>query len=103
MADNPRARIGFIGIGNMGVPMAANLVRGGYAVTAYDIDAGRAQNFAVEHQGRAAASLAALGASADVVITMLPTGREVRHALLEAEGGALAANLTPGSIVIDMS
>lgn len=98
-----QARIGFIGIGNMGVPMAANLVRGGHVVTAYDIAAERASAFAAEYSARATESLAELGKSADVVITMLPTGREVRHAVLEAEGGALAANLRPGSIVIDMS
>jgi 3-hydroxyisobutyrate dehydrogenase len=97
------ARIGFIGIGNMGSLMAANLVRAGHAVTAYDIDAARARSFATEHAAHAAASLAHLGQSADVIITMLPTGREVRHVLLEAEGGALAANLRAGSIVIDMS
>jgi len=95
--------IGFIGMGNMGVPMAANLVRAGYDVTAYDIAAGRAENFAKAHSARAAASLAALGQSCDLVITMLPSGREVRHALLEAEDRALTRNLRAGSTVIDMS
>jgi len=97
------ARIGFIGMGNMGVPMAANLVRAGYAVTAHDIATERAEHFAKEHNARAAGSLAALGQSSDVVITMLPSGREVRHALLEAENGALARNLRVGAAVIDMS
>jgi 3-hydroxyisobutyrate dehydrogenase len=103
MSEHTRPRIGFIGIGNMGVPMAANLVRAGYAVTACDIDAERARTFAAAHSAHAAASLADLGKAADVVITMLPSGHEVRHVLLEAENGALAANLAPGSIVIDMS
>jgi 3-hydroxyisobutyrate dehydrogenase len=97
------ARIGFIGMGNMGVPMAANLVRGGYAVTAYDIAAGRADSFAKQHNANAATSLAALGQSSDLVITMLPSGREVRQALLEADGGALIRNMRTGSTVIDMS
>jgi len=96
-------RIGFIGMGNMGVPMAANLVRAGYEVTAYDIATERARNFAQAHAARAADSLAMLGQRADLIITMLPTGREVRHALLEAERGALAATLRPGSFVVDMS
>jgi 3-hydroxyisobutyrate dehydrogenase len=95
--------IGFVGIGNMGWPMAANLVRGGFAVTVYDIEAERVRRFADEHQARGAASLADLGRGADAVITMLPTSREVRAALVEMEGGALAASLTPGSTVIDMS
>jgi 3-hydroxyisobutyrate dehydrogenase len=100
---NGIARICFIGMGNMGVPMATNLVRAGYAVTAYDIAFGRAESFAKEHNARATGSLADLGQSADFVITMLPSGREVRQALLEADGGALTRNLRAGSIVIDMS
>ncbi len=51
----------------------------------------------------AAASLADLGSEVDAIVTMLPTGKEVRACLLEAEGGALAANLRKGAIVIDMS
>jgi 3-hydroxyisobutyrate dehydrogenase len=96
-------RIGFIGIGNMGAPMAAHLARAGYHVTAYDIVADRARNFAERHGAGAATSLAELGRQADLVITMLPTGDDVRNALLEAEGGALVANLEPGRVLVDMS
>lgn len=96
-------RIGFVGMGNMGVPMAANLVRAGYEVTAYDIAGDRARAFAKAHSARAAMGLADLGRDADLIITMLPTGRDVRAVLLEMEGGALAANLKPGSLVVDMS
>lgn len=95
--------IGFIGMGNMGVPMAANLVGAGYAVTAYDIAADRAQKFAETRAARATTSLAALGKGADLIITMLPSGRDVRQVLLEMENGALAGNLQAGSIVVDMS
>jgi 3-hydroxyisobutyrate dehydrogenase len=97
------ARIGFIGMGNMGVPMAANLVRGGYQVTAHDIALERARDFATAHNAHAAETLAALGRDCDLIITMLPSGREVRQVLLEADGGALVRNLRAGSIVIDMS
>lgn len=100
---NEITRIGFIGIGNMGAPMAANLRRAGYRVTVFDIDPARARAFAREHDAQATAELAALGDASDVVITMLPTGREVRQALFELAGGALAAHLRPGAIVIDMS
>jgi 3-hydroxyisobutyrate dehydrogenase len=96
-------RIGFIGLGNMGTPMAANLVRGGHAVMAYDIAGARAQQFAQAHAARATDSLAELAAHAEMVITMLPTSREVREALVEAQGGALVANLRRGTIIIDMS
>src|SRR5262245_40875677 len=90
-------RIGFVGMGNMGVPMAANLIRGGYEVTAYDIAPDRAQRFAQEHGARPATSLAVLGQSADLVVTMLPSGREVRQVLLEADGGGLARHLRAGT------
>ena len=95
--------IGFIGIGNMGSRMAAHLVRAGHAVTVFDIDAGRARQFASEHQARVTDRLAELAADADAVITMLPSGREVRAAVLDMQGGALASNLRSGSIIIDMS
>jgi 3-hydroxyisobutyrate dehydrogenase len=92
--------IGFVGIGNMGVPMAANLARAGFAVVAYDIAAERARRFAAEHSAHAAGTVSEL-AEAEVVITMLPTGRDVRQVLLEDDG--IAGHLRPGSIVIDMS
>jgi 3-hydroxyisobutyrate dehydrogenase len=95
--------VGFIGIGNMGRPMAANLVKGGYQVIAYDADAARAAQFAKEVGAKSAATLAELGKNVDAIVTMLPTGKEVRACLLEAEGGALAANLPKGALVIDMS
>ncbi len=95
--------VGFIGIGNMGRPMAANLVKGGYAVVLYDLDGKRAQDAAKAIGAKAAATLADLGKQVDAIVTMLPTGKEVRACLLEAEGGALAANLPKGAIVMDMS
>jgi 3-hydroxyisobutyrate dehydrogenase len=95
--------IGFIGLGNMGVPMAANLVRGGYQVIGFDLDAERTQIFAKDHSARATSDLAELGKAADAIITMLPTGHDVRDVLLHAQGGALAAHLKAGAYVIDMS
>jgi 3-hydroxyisobutyrate dehydrogenase len=95
--------VGFIGIGNMGRPMAANLLKGGYQVVAYDVDAKRAAQFARDMGAKSAMTLAELGKQADAIVTMLPTGKEVRACLLETEGGALAANLPKGAIVMDMS
>jgi len=95
--------VGFIGIGKMGRPMAANLVKGGYQVVAYDADATRAARFATDAGAKSAATLADLGKGVDAIVTMLPTGKEVRACLLETEGGALAANLPNGALVIDMS
>jgi len=87
----------------MGRPMAANLVKGGYQVLVYDLDAKRAQLAAKDIGAKSAATLAELGAQVDAIVTMLPTGKEVRAVLLEAEGGALATNLPKGAIVMDMS
>jgi 3-hydroxyisobutyrate dehydrogenase len=95
--------IGFIGIGNMGWPMASNLVRAGRRVIVFDTDRERAGRFCAEHQGaRHAPTLGELGQSAGVVITMLPTGVIVRRVMLEDEGG-LAQTLAAGSLLIDMS
>ncbi len=97
-----KAHVGFIGIGNMGWPMAANLVRAGHSVTVHDLDPQRARTFADEFGADAASTLADL-AGCDMVVTMLPTGKEVREALLEAGDGGAAAHLKPGTIVVDMS
>jgi len=95
--------VGFIGIGNMGRPMAANLVKGGYRVVAYDVDTRRTAQFAKDVGAKSATTLAELGKSVDAIVTMLPTGKEVRAVLLESEGCALAGNLPKGAIVMDMS
>ncbi len=95
--------IGFIGIGAMGWHMATNLSRAGHRVTVYDADRARQERFVRERNGHGAQTLAELGASADVVITMLPTGPIVRQVLEQQEGGALAKSLRCGTIVVDMS
>ena len=95
-------RVGFIGIGVMGWPMASNIVKGGHDVVVHDLDPEARQRFAREVGGEAAVSVADL-ASADVVVTMLPTSRHVRQALAEDEGGAFLRAIKPGLVVIDMS
>jgi 3-hydroxyisobutyrate dehydrogenase len=94
-------RVGFAGIGNMGWPMAKHVLGGGFALTAFDVDAGRVRRFAAETGAGGAETGAALAAAADVVITMLPTGQVVREALL-GEGG-IARSLARGAVVVDMS
>jgi len=95
-------KVGFIGIGNMGWPMAMNIFEAGYGLTVFDLDKARSESFAVECGARSAASLAEFG-SLDFVITMLPNGHVVREVLMETEGGAFINNAQPGCIVIDMS
>ena len=95
-------RVGFIGIGNMGWPMAGHIAAAGHELTVFDVDADRRARFASEHHCRAASSVGEIAAN-EITITMLPTGQIVRQALLEDEGGAFAKALRPGALVIDMS
>lgn len=95
-------RIGFIGIGAMGWPMASNVLKGGHDLLVFDADPARMQRFTAEVGGQAAQSLGEV-ARCEVVITMLPTSKIVRQALLEDQDGAFAAAIQPGLIVVDMS
>ncbi|MBX3665417.1 MAG: NAD(P)-dependent oxidoreductase, partial [Burkholderiales bacterium] len=99
--------IGFAGIGAMGTPMAGNLARAGYKLVVFDLDAARAAALAREHDGVAvAASLAGLGAAANVVITMLPDGKAVRTALCGANDSfrdCILERAAKDTLVIDMS
>lgn len=96
-------RIGFIGIGTMGAPMSANLVRKGFTVTLFDSDNARARQIGEALGAPCAATLKALCAEADIVITMLPTSQIVRYVALEMDAGGLAAHLPRGALLIDMS
>lgn len=93
-------KIGFIGVGNMGNPMAANLLKGGFDVTVFDARPETAAAFVAQHGGRAAASLADLACGADAIVTMLPDDKIVRKVMLDA-GGAAGA-MSKGAMLIDM-
>jgi 3-hydroxyisobutyrate dehydrogenase-like beta-hydroxyacid dehydrogenase len=80
--------IGFIGIGNMGWPMAANLVGSGCKVVVNDLSRERVQVFCKEHGATAAASNTELARQSDIVILMLPSSTADEQALLSS-GGAL--------------
>jgi len=95
-------RVGFIGIGNMGWPMAGHIAAAGHALTVYDLDAEKSARFAREHNCQAARSLAEI-AENEITITMLPTGQIVRNVIMVDDDGALAKGLKTGSIVVDMS
>jgi 4-hydroxybutyrate dehydrogenase / sulfolactaldehyde 3-reductase len=93
-------KVGFIGLGVMGGPMAANVLKGGHELTVYDLNpAAVAQLTALG--ARAAASPRELGQASEVVITMLPEPQHVEGAVL-GENGA-AAGMAAGGTVIDMS
>jgi 3-hydroxyisobutyrate dehydrogenase len=93
-------RIGFIGVGTMGLPMARNLVKKGFAVTAHDTSA-EAMKAAAAAGMAAAASAAEAVATADLVITMLPSSPHV-ESVYTGDGGVLAA-ARRGTLCVDMS
>lgn len=97
-----RERIGFVGLGTMGLPMAARMVAAGCTVTGYDVSPGAREKFAaLGERARLADSPAAVGRAATLVVTMLPSSREVREAALGEKG--LAAGLARGGLVVDMT
>lgn len=85
-------KIGFIGLGNMGAPMAANLAAAGHAVTGFDTVAGPPDG--VARAGSAAEAVS----GAEVVITMLPNGT-----ILRAVAGEVIPAMAPGAVVVDCS
>ena len=93
-------RIGFIGVGTMGLPMAANLVKKGFTVTAFDMNPA-AVKAATAVGAAAAASAAEAVAGADLVITMLPSSPHVESAFT-GDGGVLMA-ARKGTLLVDMS
>lgn len=97
-------KIGFIGIGNMGNPMAGHLVKAGFDVTVFDIRPEAVNGFVSRCGGKAAASLVEVAHEADAVITMLPDDKVVRKVVLgEGSENCVAAGLAKGSVIIDMS
>ncbi len=92
--------IGFIGLGNMGGPMARNLIAAGHAVAGFDVVASALERV-VGDGTTAAASLADAAAGRDVVITMLPAGEHVREVYLGGDG--VLASAAPGTLLIDCS
>lgn len=92
--------VGFIGLGIMGAPMAANLVKAGFDVVGYNRSPGRVDAL-LAAGGRGAGSVAEAVKDADVVATMVPDSPDVR-AVLTGEGGVFAA-ARAGTLVIDFS
>jgi 4-hydroxybutyrate dehydrogenase / sulfolactaldehyde 3-reductase len=91
--------IGFIGLGRMGRPMASNLCRKGFRVTAYDINPAAVAELA-QLQARGAATVAE-AAQSDIVITMLPDPVTVAKVVAGDDG--VIANARTGALIIDMS
>ncbi|KPU91537.1 6-phosphogluconate dehydrogenase [Variovorax paradoxus] len=101
-ASTVRERVGFIGLGVMGAPMAGHLARAGHAVSVYDLAPGAAQRLAESQPGiTARASLREVAAHSDVIVTMLPNGRVVREVVFADDG--LLAGWARGGLLLDTS
>ncbi len=94
------AKIGFIGLGNMGLPMAQNLLKAGHAVSGFDVSESACERFAAAGGARAN-SIADTCDGAEIAITMLPAGEHV-HEVYLGDVGVLAA-AAPGTLLIDSS
>jgi 3-hydroxyisobutyrate dehydrogenase len=94
------ARIGFIGLGNMGLPMAQNLIKAGHTVEGVDVNPAAVEKLKAAG-GVAVETAKTAAARADVVITMLPSGKEVREVYLGA--GGIIEDANAGTLLIDCS
>lgn len=92
-------RVGFIGLGIMGKPMALNILKAGYDVTVNDLNTESVETLV--QAGAAFGTPADMGATCDVIITMLPASHHVEQVVLGENG--LLQTATAGTILIDMS
>jgi 3-hydroxyisobutyrate dehydrogenase len=95
-----RNRLGFIGVGYMGRPIAQRLLEAGFNLTVYDREDGRAEDL-VRFGGNPAESVRELSSTCDVVISCLPHDEAVLNVYAGANGAF--ASMRPGSLVIDLS
>jgi 3-hydroxyisobutyrate dehydrogenase-like beta-hydroxyacid dehydrogenase len=95
-----RNKLGFVGIGYMGRPIAQRLLESGFTLTAYDRDRSKAEQL-IRYGGTVAASVAELCARSDVVLSCLPSDEAVLSTYSGVDGALASAQ--PGSMVIDMS
>jgi 3-hydroxyisobutyrate dehydrogenase len=94
--------VGFVGVGNMGWPMAACLVKAGFTVSVCDSRRETALNFVQQIGGSAPDTLRQLAEGSDVIVTMLPTSTIVERVLAEGDDN-LFSGMRPGGIVVEMS
>jgi 4-hydroxybutyrate dehydrogenase/sulfolactaldehyde 3-reductase len=94
------AKVGFIGLGVMGAPMALNILKGGHTLSVFDLNPDAVQRL-VEAGATACATPREVGAASDFVVTMLPEPHHVDGAILGKDG--VAEGLPKGGIVIEMS
>lgn len=91
-------RIGFVGLGNMGLPMASRLIKCGHSVTAFDLRSERGEKLRRTAGGEIAKTLGELAANSDTIVTILPNSAVVQAAIDQ-----LQPSLRRGSIIVEMS
>jgi 3-hydroxyisobutyrate dehydrogenase len=103
--DRETATIGFVGLGNMGAPMASRLATAGFSLVVHDISPPAMEAFCASVPAARVADPAALAAEVDVLVTILPTGAIVRDFLFSpvGEAPAPAEAMRAGTVVVDMS
>ena len=92
-------KIGFIGLGAMGRPMAKNLLKAGYSVTVNDVMPA-AMDMLVSEGAVAVDTTAKVAAASEVIITMLPGDKEIKQVLM---GEEFSSSLAPGTVILDMT
>ena len=97
------AKLGFVGLGVMGWPMASHLSKAGYRLALHDIDQGLAKKLAdsLPNEAVACTTYAQVAEQSDIVITMLPDGKVVQEVALGSQG--LIAGFKPGALLLDTS
>ncbi len=99
MAD-AKEKIGFVGLGMMGLPMSRNLIEDGYPVTVFDLDANVVE-MAKTNGATSTGSAAEVAEVTDIIITMVPDSHHVEAVIAGVRG--ISEGAKPGSVVIDMS
>lgn len=93
-------KVGFIGLGRMGFPLASHLVSNGVDATVFDVRTEQAEQL-VTLGARAAIDIAQLAGTVDIVFTMLPGPKQVREVVLGVNG--VLANMKPGAFLVELS
>jgi len=101
MTGDASMHLGFLGLGNMGAPMARNLLKAGHQLTVYDVSAAALEALQAEGAAVVASPATVADSGAEVIITMLPAAAHVKTVYLGEDG--LLAHARPGTLLIDSS
>src|ERR1700748_2925978 len=98
--NQAKPSIGWIGLGKMGTPIVANLLKAGFEVTVYDVERARVDELAAQG-AKPAGDIPTLAAAVQIVFSIIPDDVVLRKIALGAQG--VVANMAPGAVYVDMS